>query len=666
MLKRRKKLNNRLTQQNEEKRSEVLLYRSGIIIRVVLGVFITFILYTISRDSYLLYHDLVETFSIIIAIGIFLIIWNSYKHLENYFFLILAVGIAFSAIFDLVHMIGYKGMNIISIPNSDPANLATQLWLIARFIQAGTCIAALFIYKKVSRWKVAAIYILISGLFFLFLFVLHLFPVAYTAGHLTLFKKVSEYVISGMFLVATILVSRRRRDFDKAVYRLLMASLILTIFSELSFTLYADVYGIMNFAGHILKVLAYYMLYRAIIVSAIESPNNFLFRRLILNENKLKREEKALRVINSQLKKEYGQIEALLSSIGDGVVAMDRDGRIQYTNPAFNRLVGKSSEELVGHIISDVLPFYDDKGRLVPNSARPLWLVVSRKKFTVVKRNNFHILNQNGQQVNLSVTATPVMERGRITGGIVIFRDSTKEKEIERTKTEYIAFAAHQLRTPLSTIGLTMEVVQKELSKKKPSDVSQYLNDIVEEADIMADTVDQFLNVTKIEANLFILHPRLVSVPQVISDHLRLRGPHLENKKIEVETDFDPLVPAIKADPKVLEMIIENLFSNAIKYTKENGWIKVTVKNKYNSIIISVKDNGMGIPKEDQSKVFKKLFRASNIGKSEGTGLGLYIVRLLVTQSGGKIWFDSNEKETTFYVSYPLTGMKVKNINPIS
>ena len=283
------------------------------------------------------------------------------------------------------------------------------------------------------------------------------------------------------------------------------------------------------------------------------------------------------------------------------------------------------------------------------------------QKTSIVRFNPF---NESGGKQSFVVALLD--DKNNVIYFVAIEHDITKEKEIERTKTEYIAFAAHQLRTPLSTIGLTMEVVQKELSKKQPADVTQYLNDIIEEADIMADTVDQFLNVTKIEANLFTLNPRLVSVPQVISDHLRLRGPHLENKKIEVETEFDPLVPAIKADPKVLEMIIENLFSNAIKYTRESGWIKVKVKNKYNSIIISVKDNGMGIPKEDQSRVFKKLFRASNIGKSEGTGLGLYIVRLLVTQSGGKIWFDSNEKETTFYVSYPLTGMKVKNINPIS
>jgi len=649
-----------------EKNSELYSYRSGIVLRVIIGVAIIFSLYMISLESYLLYHDLVEMFSIIIAFGIFLIIWNSYKRIENHFFTILAIGIAFSAIFDLLHVVTYKGMNIIHIASSDPSNLATQLWVIARFLQVLTYIVALFVVNKVSRWKVALVYVIISVLILSSLFIWHIFPVAYTNGHLTLFKRISEYILSSLFLLASILVYRRKREFDKSIYKLLILSLIITVLSEFSLTLYTDVYGVMNFMGHVFKLIAFYLLYRAIIVTALDRPHDFLFHKLVLDEEKLKNSDKELRLKNNLLKREYGEVNALLSSIGDGVVAMDKTGIIRYTNPAFNKLVGHDSDELVNKNIFDVLPFYDEKDQPVPKSERPLWVAVAKGKFSIVKRTNFYFINHSGQQVNLSITATPVIYQDKITGGIVVFRDTTKEKEIERTKIEYISFAAHQLRTPLSTIGLTMEVIQQELSKKNPSDVSQYLNDIVEETDNMADTVNQFLNVTKIEANLFTFNLRKIKIAQVLSDHIRLRGPHLEAKNIEVVTNFDPELPSIKADPKVIEMIIENLFSNAIKYSKEGGKIKVEVKKNKQNILISVRDDGFGIPKAEQSKVFKKLFRASNINKSEGTGLGLYIVRMLVGQTGGKIWFESNENGTIFYVSYPLSGMKTKKNKKIS
>lgn len=643
-----------------------IMYQSGIFVRVFTGVILFFVLYLISQDNYLLYHEVVEITSIAVASGIFFIIWNSYRRLDNYFFLILAIGIIFSAFFDLFHMMSYKGMGVFQYNSHDPSNLATQLWLAARLIQGFTYLTATFFLARISRWKVVLLYSAISVLFLLSIFQFSIFPIAYTDGHLTLFKIFTEYFICLMFFFATILIYKRRGEFDKSVYRFLIASFIITILSEISFTFYTDVYGIMNFSGHILKVLAYYFLYHAIVVSSIERPHNFLFRSLVLDEEKLKLKGKELRLINYQLKKENSEVETLLSSIGDGIVALNREGVIQFANPAFAKIVDSPLSNIVGRYTTEVLRYYNEKDVLVPKSERPFWIAMSKGKFSIVKRSDYHYLNNDGHRIDISITAAPVLHEGKITGSVAVFRDITKEKEIERTKTEYVSLAAHQLRTPLSTMRLTTEVVLSEIAKKNLKNVEAYSKDILEEIDEMSETVDRFLNVTKIEAGLFVISPKLSKIPQLLSDYLRLLGPQFTDKKVKVDVTIDPILPTSMIDPKVFEIIVDNLLSNAIKYTKSSGKIDIKITQKNQKIIISIGDNGSGIPKQDQARVFKKLFRSSSTLKTEGTGLGLYIVKLLVEQSGGKIWFESSDKGTVFYVSYPLTGMKKKQIKRIS
>jgi signal transduction histidine kinase len=147
-----------------------------------------------------------------------------------------------------------------------------------------------------------------------------------------------------------------------------------------------------------------------------------------------------------------------------------------------------------------------------------------------------------------------------------------------------------------------------------------------------------------------------------------------EKKEIKIYEDYAKHLPIIKADPKLLRMVIQNLLANSVKYTPDKGHIRfvialtdvngvISAKNKKDNILIKVSDNGYGIPKNNQAKIFTKLFRADNVRakNTQGTGLGLYIAKAIVDQSGGKIWFKSKEdKGSIFYITLPLTGMKKK------
>jgi len=175
--------------------------------------------------------------------------------------------------------------------------------------------------------------------------------------------------------------------------------------------------------------------------------------------------------------------------------------------------------------------------------------------------------------------------------------------------------------------------------------------------------VNALLNVSRIDLGTFAIVPEPCDFVELSKSVLSELIPGIKTKKMEIEEVYDKNLPKINADPKLARIIFQNLLSNAVKYTPEKGKISVSIKKEDKDILITVKDTGYGIPKKDQPRTFEKLFRADNVRQKDpdGTGLGLYILKSILEQSGGKIWFESEEnKGTAFYVTIPLSGMKAK------
>ena len=243
--------------------------------------------------SYLLFHVLVEFFSIAIAFSILLLVWNTRDLSGNGLLRVIGVGYAAAACIDVVHTLAFKGMNI--FPGYD-ADLPTQLWIAARFLQAGSLLAATLAYRRpvklprlLGGFGVLTV-LLISAPFF------GLFPVAYQEGvGLTPFKVVSEYLIVALLLTAAWRLWLIRGNLDPVTYRLILGSALCAAVGEMAFTFYTDVYDIVNMAGHLCKVAAYYLLYRAIYVTSIHDPFNTLFRELKASEQSLRASQELLR-----------------------------------------------------------------------------------------------------------------------------------------------------------------------------------------------------------------------------------------------------------------------------------------------------------------------------------------------------------------------------------
>ena len=249
--------------------------------------------YLVSRENYLLFHSFVEIFSIVIAVGIFMIFWNTRRFLDNNYYIFVGVAYVFVAMMDFLHTLAYAGMGV--FPRYD-ANLPTQLWIASRYLESLIfLVAPLLIYRKVKLSLVFAGFLMVVSLLLASIFYWNIFPDCLLEGTgLTSFKKTSEYIIS-IILVAAILLNFKKRDnFDTKVFWLLNASLIATILSELSFTLYSNVYGLPNFIGHIFKIISFYLIYKAFVSLGLTQPYSLLFRELKQSEQVLERRHREL------------------------------------------------------------------------------------------------------------------------------------------------------------------------------------------------------------------------------------------------------------------------------------------------------------------------------------------------------------------------------------
>ncbi|MBI5584924.1 MAG: PAS domain S-box protein [Deltaproteobacteria bacterium] len=299
-------------------------------------------LWLTSRVSYPLFHSLAEAFSILVAWGMFIVAWNTRRLVGNSYFLLLGVSALGVGAIDLLHLLAYKGMGV--FPGST-ANLATQLWIAARYLQAGSLLLApLFLTRKVrGPWLLLA-YGLATGLLLAAVFGGG-FPECFVEGKgLTPFKVASEYIICGLLAGGIYYLYRRRQFLDRRVWALVTTALVLSIGTEMAFTLYVDVYGLFNQIGHILKIIVFVLLYQGVVVSGLQQPFRTLFRELAQSEDRY-------RMLFDTMTEGFALHEIVTDEQGRPC-----DYRFLEVNQAFERLTGLKRNDLIDRRVLEVLP----------------------------------------------------------------------------------------------------------------------------------------------------------------------------------------------------------------------------------------------------------------------------------------------------------------------
>lgn len=353
--------------------------------------------------------------------------------------------------------------------------------------------------------------------------------------------------------------------------------------------------------------------------------------------------------------------EAILANIGEGLIFTNLEKQILLINKAGADILGWEEHELIGKMWMEVVRVKDENGKEIPAD---LFLLDKIMASSSTDTDSYYYARKNGSMFPAAITVSKVSVENKPIGAIIVFRDITKEKEIDKAKTEFVSLASHQLRTPLSTINWYTEMLLDGDAGKINKEQKKYLEEVYQGSKRMVGLVNALLNVSRIELGTFAIEPEPVDLKKAARVVLKELKPTIKEKEIKVNESYGPNLPIIiRFDPKLINIIFQNLLSNAVKYTPAVGSVSLTVSKDKKDVIIKVADTGYGIPKNQRAKIFSKLFRADNIvsKNTEGTGLGLYIVKSIIDQSGGRIWFESEEnKGTTFYVTLPLEGIKQK------
>ncbi|TDB39683.1 MAG: GAF domain-containing protein [Actinobacteria bacterium] len=288
--------------------------KRGTVTGAIVAVTVLVLLYLARTESYLLFHSIAELFAIVVSACVFMVIWNSRRFVQNEYLLFLGVASLAIACVDAAHLFTYKGMGILPGTSLDTP---TQLWIAARSMQAiALVIAPGMLGRGLDLRRVAAGWTLAVMLVFATIFWWRVFPHCLDATGLTGFKIGAEYVISALFITAMVLLRRNAERFQPNVLRLLFWSLAVTVASELCFTLYSDAYGLLNLIGHYTRILAVYLLYKAIIETALTEPNAVLFRELAQANTALSERESRIRR-EAELAQTLGAIDAEVSSTLD-------------------------------------------------------------------------------------------------------------------------------------------------------------------------------------------------------------------------------------------------------------------------------------------------------------------------------------------------------------
>ncbi len=344
---------------------------------------------------------------------------------------------------------------------------------------------------------------------------------------------------------------------------------------------------------------------------------------------------------------QHSKTESLIRSLRDGIIMFSKDKNIVLTNhraTVYTGLLYASSS------LSDFI-------KLFPNEN-----IGEKIVKTIDKGENSYIKEVLLFKKYYEISISPVKDsEGEIVGGAIIIHDITYIKEIDRMKTEFVSVASHQLRTPLTAIKLFTEMLVNQEVGKLNKEQKEYLDNVYNSTERMVILVNDLLNVTRIESGRLRVSPQLVEVNNFVKDVIIEASATAKMKGVSIKLKKTKL-PAVLLDQNLFRQVVQNMISNAVRYSPlKNGVVEVEVKQSKSDFIISVKDNGIGIPKNMQDRIFEKFFRADNAIKkvTEGTGLGLYVSKMIVENSGGSVWFDSQENQgTTFYVKMPLSGMR--------
>lgn len=362
-------------------------------------------------------------------------------------------------------------------------------------------------------------------------------------------------------------------------------------------------------------------------------------KELLAQADELEQKSKALRALNRDVEEailEKNNLETILRQMGDGVITVDAHEKIIAFNDAAEKITGLRAQDVLGCVYEEILP---KTGALQKHDV---------KEESVLRK-------PDGSERNVSIVSSFVKnETGRPLGWVMILHDITEEKRQDQMKSDFLSMASHDLRTPLTAIkGYASALLDYE-DRMDPDSRRESLRAISSEMDRFARLLDNLLHQSRLEAGYLSSHPvpfNLQEMAEKVANVLKM-----STAKHHFVFNFPNDYPQVFGDPDQTQQVLNNLISNAIKYSPTGGDIRIQGSADKDAVALSVIDQGMGIAPEELPKIFERFHRISSKAARSvaGTGLGLYISKCLVEAQGGKLWVESKLGEgSAFSFSLP-------------
>jgi PAS domain S-box-containing protein len=593
------------------------------------------LLYNLSRANYLLFHGLAEMFGVAIAGGIAMIAWNSRNVVRRHFLLFIGLGYPFVGLLSLLHTFAYKGLSV--FPSAPGANLPTQLWIAARFLECGTFLAAPhFLNRKVLPALVLTGYTLVTGLILASLFVWPVFPDCYVDGvGLTSFKKVSEYLISLVWLVVIFILLAHREKFDAPVLRQLLVAVACNIAAELSFALYVDVYGVLNFSGHFLRIIGVYFFYRAIIEKSLREPYRSLFRELHQSEQRYRN---------------------IYETAPLAFVVWDQECRVTQWNRAAEKIFGWTSAETIG---KNFLEF------LIPAKERPAVEVVvaALNRGEIVNHSINANLTKAGGTIICEWNNSIMPDQDGNPSGVVLslgldITEQKKAEEVLRQQSEMIKRFAysvvHDLKNPAGSLSALAELFQRRYGDALDDRGRRFCDQIKQTSRQISELVQNINTyIAAKELTLQVENFELRELFELLRQEFAGRVAERQISWAEPEQ-----LPAIRADKIALLRILRNFVDNALKYGGPAlSRIEIGYRATPEHHQFFVQDDGVGLPTNTEEKIFEIFHRGQTASGTSGAGLGLAITRELAEKMGGEVWAERPADHGTIFFIYIAKGL---------
>ena len=363
------------------------------------------------------------------------------------------------------------------------------------------------------------------------------------------------------------------------------------------------------------------------------------------------------------------KLEAVLEAATQiAIIATDAQGNITVFNSGAQRMLGYCAEEMIGknatilHVASELEIRGQELEQKFGYLVEGFEVLSEVAAHGAYEEREWTYLRKYGAGLAVSLGVTALQDwQGKIVGYLEVAKDITEQKRVEeelksalQMKSDFVSFATHQLRTPLAGIKWLLELaVQDEGIPEEPRSLVQ---DAREAANRLIRLVNDLLDASRLEGGKLTLDPKDTNLGLLTRSVLDDVNHQIQTQGHKVSIHGAEEIPHVQVDPQLFRQVILNLVSNAVKYTPAGGTIAIEMSQNNGSVQWSIRDNGIGIPKMAQARLFEKFFRADNVYKieTEGTGLGLYLVRLVVERSGGRVWCESEEDQgTTFKFQLP-------------